>query len=301
MEKMINFTQEQAAEVENLKKEVSTVEKVYTLPYHVTSEIKPRAKCAFMEQCRAAMSEKDIFPLVKSFIRKVVPDLSTDARKALKCGDMLHKVALALYSVGLGCYHAAHADNFMEFLSNYAAFKAEMFIKLHDLGASGDIIETAVHCIASRQWWRVKIKNLHVSAIGKIDVTINGKCWEVGTNGKTFAESTENDYMFGKYTGVIFGVFNDEEYTEICDLFINGKTLEALTYIAQRLYVWEDKYQFQQFMQSIGRNGYFVWKKSLKAAQVVYNGSMYNMFKKNVKTLTLYQYMKNLSDNELLL
>ena len=301
MEKMINFTQEQAAEVENLKNEVSTAEKVYTLPYHITSEIKPRAKSAFMEQCREATSEKDIFPLVKSFIRKVVPDLSTDARKALKRGDMLHKVALALYSVGLGCYHAAHADNFMNFLSNYSAFKAEMFIKLRDLGAPADMIETAVHCIASRQWWRVKIKNLHVSAIGKIDVKIGGKCWEIGTNGKTFAESTENDYMCGKYTGVIYGVFSDEEYTEICDLFISGKTLEALTYIAQRLYVWEDKYEFKQFMQNIGRNGYFVWKKSIKAAQVVYNGSMYNIFKKNVNMPTLYQHMKGLSDNELLL
>lgn len=303
MKNPVTFTTEQENEVMDLMKLFEDAKKEITSPYQITKEIKPRQKAAFFADCKVA-EKTDIFSLSKNFLRSVAPSLSSDARKALKKPEMLKKVALNLYACGLASYEIGKAENLFDYFSSYATFKAENYVRLADYGAISDLIETAVHCIASRELWRVQLKNLHVSVIGAIDVTINRIKWEVGTNGKSFMESTPVDFMAGKYSGMIYGVFDDEEKETLCNLFINGKTFEGLTYIAKRLYVWEDKNAFVPFCEKLARKSALEWNQAGNYARFRYNNGTDTTFRKETKAegiTTLYEYMRNLSENDFLL
>lgn len=299
----VTLTAEQETEVAELLKAFETAKQEITSPYQITKEIKPRQKAAFFADCRKA-EKAEIFSLCKAFFRSVAPSLSSDARKALKKGEMLKKVVLNLYACGLSAYEIGQAENLFDYFASYTAFKAENFVRLADYGAIADLVETAVHCIACREMWRVHLKSLHVSVVGAIDVTINRIKWEVGTNGKSFMESTPLDFMAGKYNGMIYGVFSDEEKDTLCKLFISGKTFEGLTYIAKRLYVWEDKNAFVPFCESLCKKSALEWNKNGNYARFRYSESTDKAFRKEVKKQeipSLYQYMKTLSDNDFLL
>lgn len=299
----VTLTAEQETEIAELLKAFETAKQEITSPYQITKEIKPRQKAAFFADCRKA-EKSEIFSLCKAFFRSVAPSLSTDARKALKREGMLKKVVLNLYACGLSAYEIGKAENVFDYFRAYATFKAENYIRLADYGAVSDLIETAVHCIASRALWRVHLKTLHVSIVGAIDVTINRIKWECGTNGKSFMESTPVDFMAGKYNGMMYGVFNDKEKETLCNLFISGKTFEGLTYIAKRLYVWEDKNAFVPFCATLCRKSALEWNKAGNYARFRYSESTDKAFRNEVKKqeiISLYQYMKNLSENDFLL
>ncbi len=300
MSNLYTFTTIQEQDVEKMVTLFEERSKLFTNAYEITAEIKPRAKRSFIEQCGAAESDNDIFPMVKDFIKQIAPTLSSDARKAMKNG-LLKQVAMNLYALGLGAYNIKHAENVFDYFKHYAAFKSINYTKLNDYGAFGDLVETCVHCLAMRRLWRVQLKNLHVSAIGLIDVQIAGNLFEIGHNGKSFTFSTPTDYMSGKYNSIAYGMFDDDMKQMICDLFINGKTFEGLSLVAQNLYVWLDKYEFYKFVTNISKSQTFVWKTD--HAQIVYNVSKQKQFEKAVyeqNITTLYDYMNTLSENDFL-
>lgn len=309
MKNSVTITEKQVQEIESIIASVKAEAQEITKPYQITKEIKPRQKAAFVDSCKKA-EKSDLWNMTKDFFASVYPTFSTEAKKAINRrnakGDkpMLRKVLENLYALALSGYSVGHADNVFDYFAEYASFKAESFIRFNDLGAISDLIETAVHCIASRELWRVKLYNLHVSDMGKIDVKINRIKWECGTNGKSFMESTEADYMHGKYSAIMYGVFNEEEENTLCEYFTSGKTFEGLTYVAKRLYVWEDKNAFVPFCNKLAKRSALEWNASGNYARFRYNNGTDKAFRREAKAegiKTLYEYMKALSENDFLL
>lgn len=211
-----------------------------------------------------------------------------------------------LASVGFCACHVERCiienRSIMEYLHDYILFKYESFKTFNDLGYFGDITETVCHLLVSEKTWRVNRNNLHVSASGKNDTQYKGEKMEIGTNGKSFLESTETDYMNGKYTCLVYGMFDDMDKETIYNYVREGKTERAIKEIASLLYVFENKYDFPVFMDSISRGKSLAWKGNYM--QVVYNPSKHNAFCKAIQETdfpTLYEYMmmKN-PDNDFL-
>ena len=297
------LTEEQQNELFALLASFAESKKEIKTPFDITKEIKPREKSAFFKKAKET-PKGELFTLAKDFLRSVYPSLSENAQKALKDKTMLKAVAKNLYAVAVSAYEIAQADNLFEYFAKYAKAKATSTLCYNDFGAVADLVETCVHCVACRELWRVKLSNLHVSEIGKIDVTINHIKYEVGTNGKTFAESSPVDFMLGKYSGLIFGVFTEEEKERLCKYFIAGKTFAGLTFACDRLYVWEDKNAFIPFCESLCKRSALEWNNKGKYARFRYSESTDKAFRKavvnhNVKSLA--DYMRGLSNNDFLL
>lgn len=296
----VNFTQEQEKELSAILDNVEEKQEKIT-PFTVTKNIPAREKQNFFRECEKAETKKDIFPIVKLFAIKCFPGFPEHIRQALKDDrELWKKVNLNLYACGLAVFSVSHAENWLDYMVNYATFKANTYKRLNDLGAFADLVETSLHLLVCRKEWRIKVKNLHVSAVGKTDIILNGRKTEVGTNGKTWADSEKYDPMKGPFKAVIYGMFTEEEKDLICNLFITGNVREGLKNIADMTYYFYEKLDFYHFMQfTISKTPTIVWKKA-GYYQTVYNGSKHSAFLKGIENEKILSVHEILGYNEII-
>lgn len=265
--------------------------------YEIMKDIPARKKAEFMREARNMETKKAIFDFAKK-------TAIFYGEKNNWNNDELKTACLALYACGLCIFNMEHAETVFDYLVAYVSWKHRTFIKLNDYGAFGDSLETIVHLLACRKIWRTKIKNLHVTELGKTDVQINRIPFEVGHNGKTWADSTLDNPMNGPFDGVIYGVIDDTERQYIIDLFTQGKVLEGIIQASNMLYVFPDKMDYLSFMDSISkRSATIQYKKSLGRYQTIYNASKHSAFITAIESseyMTLAEYMKTLGENDYL-
>lgn len=257
-----------------------------TSVYEIVKGIKARQKAAFFNACAKADNKKEITDITKKFLSSVLPSLPKMDKAT---GE---KVFYNLIGCGRSVWSVNHAENMFDYLASYAEWKAKITETFNDYGAFADLVETCVHAIVNLKIWRVNLRNLHVSAIGNIDVRFRGNRFEVGTNGKNWMESTESDYMNGKFDGVIYGMFDDDDKEMILNNFINGDILGGLTTICNFLYVWENKYDYLDFMQGISRKPSITWWEAQQIARVRYNPSKIKAFTEAINN----SYVPNLGE-----
>ena len=189
---------------------------------------------------------------VKSFLAF---SLSATAREAVKRGDL--KV--------------------LDYIAILAEEKEENESEINDFGAFGDLFEILVRCAFMRSLSLVRWSVLSVKAIDKADVTSKKfGIVEIGHNGKTLTFGTLFDYMEGNYTSVVYGVFSEEDKTEIYNLCKAREYDKAIDYITNYSAYWADKYTFQSDMDNLTR-GKGITAKSANI-QVVYNTGKYTAF-----------------------
>lgn len=263
--------------------------------YHIMKAIPARKKMEFMRKAENMESKKEIFDFAKkTALFYAEKEGWTTEEKKTAC--------LSLYACGLCVWNMNKAETVFDYIVRYIIWKQRIFEKLNDLGAFGDSIETIVHLVACRKIWRTSKKNLHVSEIGKTDVRINGIRFEVGHNGKTWAESMEGEPMHGPFDGVIYGVFDTEETENIINLFRMGKIKEGIKAVCDMLYVFPDKMEHLNFMDSIStRSATIQYKDHLGRYMTIYNSSKHTAFInaiENSKYETLADYMNDLGDND---
>lgn len=264
--------------------------------YKVTTLIPARKKTEFFREAEKAENKKAIVDLARKIGKFYAEknNLSKEDEKTL---------VLSLFASGLCAWNIKHAASQYDYIVNYILWKQRVYERLNDLGAFGDSVETCVHLINCREKWRVNLKNIHVAAIGNTDIWIKGRRFEIGTNGKSWADSTEEEPMRGPFDGIIYGVISDEEKQYIIDLFRQNKVRQGLTAIAKMLYVFPEKEEFSYFMEKVGRSASIVWKKHLNIYQTVYNPSKHSAFIEKVESEnipTLYEYIKQFGKNEFL-
>jgi hypothetical protein len=256
-----------------------------------TKNIKPRQKAAFFAQCEKAEGKAQIFEIAKNFVLAQKESLKNYDNEEVK------KIIYNLFACGFAWYNMKKAETWVDYMQSYATFKANTYEKLSDYGAFADLVETTAHLLVNKKIWRVRLSTLHVSKIGNIDLRLNGQKIEVGTNGKSWLESTENDPMNGNFTAVIYGVFSEDEKQAICNLFAEGQVKKAIATIANMLYYFEDKYSFADFINSISRSPSLVWKKQ-GYFQTVYNPSKHGAFIRKVENENVPTFADIIGKNE---
>lgn len=263
--------------------------------YQIMKAIPARKKMEFMRKAGNMESKKDIFDYAKktALFYGEKEDWTVDQKKT---------ACLSLYACGLCVWNMNKSETVFDYIVNYIMWKQRIFEKLNDLGAFGDSIETIVHLVAYRKVWRTNRKNLHVSEIDKTDVRINSIRFEVAHNGKTWAESIENEPMHGHFDGVIYGVFDTEETERIISLFRIGSIKEGIKNVCDMLYVFPDKMEHLTFMNAIStRSATIQYKNNLGRYMTIYNPSKHTAFinaieNSNYKTLS--EYMNDLGEND---
>ena len=252
---------------------------IFVLALVLVRFIPARTKGFFFTSCRNAETKNDVFTLAKNLILSFSFPATIQYKGNIYSvtNDIKKRAIFNLFACGECARQIALAETWKEYMIAYAEFKATTYNKLTDYGAFGDLVETVCHLLVNKKVWRTKIKTLHVSAIGKTDLRYNGKKIEVGTNGKSWLESTEEDAMSGKFDGVLYGVFSEEEKESICKEFSEGKVEKAISDIAKMLYYFENKNDFPIFVNSISRSPSLVWKKG-GYFQTVYNPSKHVAF-----------------------
>ena len=204
---------------------------------------------------------KDLFP---DQFKTETPDddrkfiafsLSACAKHAIKVGDL----------------------SVLNYIALLAEVKQENEKAIKDFGAFGDLFEILVRCALMRKLSLVRWSMLSVKDVNKTDIISKkyGKL-ELGHNGKTFSFGTMFDYMAGDYTGVIYGMFDDYMKERIYMLCRQHEYENALNYVTSYCALWEDKYDFQRFMDDLTR-GKGITAKGANI-QVVYNTGKYNAF-----------------------
>lgn len=264
--------------------------------YSLTSAIPARKKTEFI---RFSINAEGLKPIYQKA-------LETSRFYAIKNGWTATEektVARSLFACGVARYQMEQTDTVFDFIVSYVVWKAKAYKRFNDKGAFGDAIEAIVHLVACRAIWRTNKKNIHVSALGKTDVTINRKKWEVGHNGKTWADSEEENPMCGPFDGVIYGVFADTDISNIVSLFLAKRVFDAIKYVCNRLYVFPDKEEHYAFMNSLSKGEGIQWKANIAHYQTRYNDGKHKAFKKGVKMYhvqSLREYMLSLGDNDYL-
>ena len=256
-----------------------------------TKTIKPRQKAAFFAQCEKAEGKEEIFAIAKNFVLNQKNLLNGYTREEIK------KVIYNLFACGLAWHSVKKTETWFDYMQSYATFKANTYEKLSDFGAFADLIETTAHLLVNKQVWRVRLSTLHVSKIGNIDLRLNGQKIEVGTNGKSWLESTEDDAMNGNFDSVVYGVFSEEEKAMICKLFADGQVKKAIATIANMLYYFENKYEFADFINSVSRSASLVWK-SQGYFQTVYNPSKHNAFIRKIEDANIPTFADIIGTND---
>ena len=278
---------------------MKTNNQTFALALQLTKTIKPRQKAAFFEECKKANDKNEVFAIAKNFILSMkLPSMVEWKDDFFPVTNEVKKQAIYnLFACGECARKMASAKTWEEYIISYATFKASTYVNLNDLGAYADTVETVCHLLVCRESWRVNLKNLHVSAIGKIDLRFNGKKIEVGTNGKSWLESTQGDAMNGQFDSVIYGVFTEEEKETICEYFTNGQAKRAIKEIAEMLYYFEEKEQFENFINNISRSPSLVWKKA-GYYQTVYNPSKHNAFIEKIEKSDFPSFLQIVGKND---
>lgn len=196
-------------------------------------------------------------------------------------------------------YYKHYAENGTMPLSLYAYFycihKISMFEKLHDFGAWGDILECLTRCALKRNIHLCRITDFHAAGFDKNDIV--SKTFgivEVGHNGKSLMSSMPNNYMYGDYQTFIYGVFDDLDKSVIMDYITSLKLDRAIQYVSESMRVWRNKYEFIYDINHISKGAGIVWKKSIGAAQIIYNPSKHKAFLANCNTPSLSEILDTL-------
>lgn len=199
----------------------------------------------------------------------------------------------------------------LAYLSKYAMWKKAERLYNNDYGALSDLIEVCVRLIRRKKVNLIHLNDIAVKplalttdtfkqALSKADYNGKQGIYEIATNGKTFLESTETDYMSGNYQGVIYGVFELEELITIADMLIDGEYQTAFTNIADNMYVWFNKYQFEKDINTVSRGKGITFKPSIGYAQIVYNPSKHSAFIKRFEGAEIPTLSQVDADSELL-
>jgi hypothetical protein len=197
-------------------------------------------------------------------------------------------------SVALAFFAFCKADkkDVTGYIRHYANFKKQCYYRLSDFGAFGDLAETLARLACKpRNLW--SLRDIHVKRAGDVDIVIRGKKFELGTNGKTFSESTENDAMTGKYSAVCYGVFTNDEKRDLFNMAIMTPD-NAIKNFANMFFVFPDKIEFYDFMtQKIDNKPWFKFKPNTGRWQIVYYDSRAAKFiaktdEYNIMTLSEY-------------
>lgn len=271
----------------------------FALALQVTKNVKARQKAAFFEECKKAESKNDIFEIAKNLVLSAkIPAMVEWKDNFYPVTNEIKKQAIYnFFACGECAWKMSKAKTWEEYVIGYAVFKASTYVNLNDLGAYADTVETICHLLVCREKWRVNLNNLHVSAVGKIDLRFNGKKIEVGTNGKSWLESTADNAMNGKFDSVLYGVFTEEEKETICGYFEEGKAKKAIAEIAKMLYYFEKKEDFEEFINNISRSPSLVWKKA-GYYQTVYNPSKHHAFIEKIETSNFPTFLQIIGDND---
>ena len=155
-------------------------------------------------------------------------------------------------------YRAALGKKFisvLQYIELFAAHKEMIETKLNDHGAFGDLCEILVRIASVKNLHLVQPAHLYVKPEGKQDIRINGVSYEVGTNGKTWAQGLPGDAMYGDFTGVIYGVFDREVKDQIYLACQTGDIDMAISAVKSYMGIWDDKYHFAADMASLYKRG----------------------------------------------
>lgn len=254
---------------------------------------------------------KEIKPREKESIRNAVLNcLDKNMTKNETLRAVMHRmIALNIVENG-GAWNAllATAESFYtveksrrdgvpahELLAQYAAWKIMESRKVNDYGAFGDLLEVATRLILKGQFALMSYNDLHVQKGSKTDITARNIRFELGHNGKTFADSTPDNWVDGPFDGVIYGVFDEMEVQEIYNAASVNDYMKVAELISNCLYVWQEKEDFLSFMLNVGkRSAMITWKATARRAQVVYNPSMHSAFIKAAEdnACTLREWIK---------
>lgn len=187
--------------------------------------------------------------------------LSSLARFAIKSGDLT-------------------VNEYVSMLSNLKSTNEK---ERNDFGAFGDLIEILVRCFFMRSLHLVNWSTLSVKAIYEND--IESKKYgiiEVGHNGKTLTSGNVFDFMCGKYTSVVYGMFDDMDKKSIYSLCREGNLKKAIDTVSSFMCYWSDKYVFQKDMDNLTRGKGITLKDC--GVQVVYNDGKYRAFQNAIDT-----------------
>ena len=241
-------------------------------------ELKPREKESILAVIRNGIAnneeKKDIITKAE---KKMVSIGLVEKGGAF---DQMLSVCLALYTVEKA---KAEGKKPIDLLPLYVAFKRACYNALDDFGAFGDVIETVCR-IACKPSALVTFADLHVKRQNDVDITIRKTPFEIGTNGKTFLESTEDAPMDGKYKMISYGVFDKEEKESIFNLFITGQIEKGLTAVCSMMYVFDKDTFFECMTTKTGRAAMYQYKPSAGHWQVIYNGSKHTAFLKRTES-----------------
>lgn len=214
------------------------------------------------------------------YATKTAPQALTD-KKAIEQFCIKQNAAFAVaYIASRAAVDNAIASgaSVAEYLRVYAAHKLFMRLVYSDLGAVNDLYEVLIRIAVKRNLYLVRYNDLHVKSASRADIVIHGIPYEIGINGKTFTQATCADCMSGKFSGVIYGMANDDDRDYILNALARGDLKAAVNTLATLCGIWYDKYQFEYDMNNLSRGAGIVYKPHIAAAQVIYNDSKYRKF-----------------------
>lgn len=167
--------------------------------------------------------------------------------------------------------------NLYDYIQLYAKHKQAQFIDRNDFGAFGDLLEVLARIAIIGNLNLVKASHLSVKAIFKNDIMSKRYgIIEVAHNGKTWNEGTIENPIEGRYTSVIYGVFDAYTENQIFDACINRDIKQAIAIVRAYCVYWKDKNEFLQDMEGLTRGKFFTVKSCKIMNQ--YNQSKHNAF-----------------------
>ena len=177
-----------------------------------------------------------------------------------------------------------------EYLKQYADFKLWACECLNDFGALNDLFECLIRIASKRNFNLVKLSDIRVKTASQTDITLNGVKYEIASNGKTWTQGTQTDYMSGNFVGVIYGVFEKQDMIYAIDCIKQGNVKTAVNYIASLACIWTEKHNFQYAMDSLTRGKGITYKPCLGRPQTVYNAGKYKAFVDAIGTIDFICY-----------
>lgn len=192
----------------------------------------------------------------------------------------------AMLAVSLAFYTMAKAERNgvkpVDMVKQYAAFKQATSEQLNDLGAFGDLWEVLLR-IFCKPASLVRFNDLHVQVGSTTDINIRGKRCEIGTNGKTLADSTKEEPLHGPYDYMVYAVIDEDEKAAFFRLAKSGRVMEAARQAARCSYVFDKQTFFDLMATECGRKPAIQYKETAGHWQVVYNPSKHSAFLKMVE------------------
>lgn len=176
---------------------------------------------------------------------------------------------------------------FVTTLQEYAAFKYENGVHgftnksgkiVRDYGAVNDLYEILIRLFFVGDYRLVRDTMLHVKKQGRTDIVVNKSVrYEIGFNGKTWNEGTENNPLEGRYDGVIYGMIDTDIRDSIFQYIADGNIKHAIELLVSYTYIWTNKEGALSDLNSVPARGKFFTIKNNKVMNQ-YNPGLYKRF-----------------------